>query len=75
MLAMAERKKPRKPGRPATGRKQTVTIQARVSPELHAALETMCATTRRTKNVEMVIALEAHLAAAGVWPGGKPKEP
>lgn len=66
MLVMApERKK--KPGRPK-GRVPSVSIQARVSPELHRALEQLAAKTRRTRNAELVLALEAHLAASGLWP-------
>ena len=73
MIAMAERKKPaRKPGRPATGREPHAPLQLWVSPELYAAFEEMLARTRRTKNVELIIALEAHLKAAGLWPPQRP---
>lgn len=54
-------------GRPR-GRKETEPIQARVSPELYEALQVLTARTRRTKNVELVLALEKHLAGYGLWP-------
>jgi hypothetical protein len=68
MLVMNQ-KRPKKKGvgRPP-GRKPTVAIQARVSPELGAALDALTEQTRRTKNVELVLALESHLKAAGLWP-------
>lgn len=60
----------KKRGRPQ-GRQETEVVQARVSPQLYAALDQLSAQTRRTKNAELVLALEAHLKAAGLWP---PKE-
>ncbi len=64
---MARNKKTTGRGRPK-GIKPTETIQARVSPELYAALDKLIATTRRSKNTELVLALEEHLRAAGLWP-------
>lgn len=67
MSVMAPERKKKKPGRPK-GRIPSVSIQARVPPALHHALEQLAAKTRRTRNAELVLALEAHLAAAGMWP-------
>jgi len=66
MLDVMPKKTPGR-GRPKGG-KPTESIQARVSLELHAALEKLTAQTRRTKNVELVLALEEHLRRAGLWP-------
>lgn len=68
-LTMSERK--RKPGRPKSAPPDLIVIQARVSPDLHAALEAAAASGRRTKNAELVLALEEHLKALGLWPRGK----
>lgn len=64
-LTMSERK--RKPGRPRTSPPDLIVIQAKVTPALHAALERAASRLRRTKNAEMVIALENHLKALGLW--------
>jgi hypothetical protein len=69
MLLMAS-KKPKR-GRPP-GRQTTVVIQARVSPALGDALDQLAAQTRRSKNTEMVLALEEHLKKAGLWPPPAP---
>jgi hypothetical protein len=61
---MSEKKHKR--GRPK-GRQITVVVQARVSPKMHAALEKLAEQNRRTKNTEMIIALEKHLHEAGLW--------
>jgi hypothetical protein len=65
MLGTMSEKKPKR-GRPK-GRQTTVVVQARVSPEMHAALEKLAERNRRTKNTEMIIALEKHLQEAGLW--------
>ncbi len=67
MIETMARKKSAGRGRPK-GVKPTEAIQARVSPALYAALEALVAETRRTKNVELVLALEEHLRRAGKWP-------
>ena len=68
MLVMAEKPKSgRGRGRPP-GRKEALVIQARVSRALFDALEALATQTRRTKNAELVLALESHLQAAGLWP-------
>jgi predicted HicB family RNase H-like nuclease len=64
---MASEKKPKR-GRPP-GRKESMVVQARVSPELHAALEKLAQQNRRTKNAELILALEKHLEEAGLWSG------
>jgi hypothetical protein len=65
IAAMTDKKK--KPGRPK-GRKETIVVQARAEPLMHEALERLAQQNRRTKNTEMLIALENHLRAAGLWP-------
>jgi hypothetical protein len=66
MIAMAKNKKR---GRPASG--LNVPIQIRVSPEMAAALELLISRSRRTRNVELTIAIEEYLKACGVWPTKK----
>lgn len=73
MLFMADKKKTGRVGRPP-GRKATVAMQARVSPDIYAALEKLVAKTRRSRNMELVIALEQHLASHGLWPPEPAKE-
>lgn len=65
MIAMAKKKR----GRPASG--YNVPIQIRVSPEIAAALELLISRSRRTRNVELTIAIEEYLTANGVWPPKK----
>ena len=61
-------------GRPK-GRKPSVSIQLRVPPELADQLEKLAARTRRTRNQEAILALEAHLEAADLWPPpARPKQ-
>ena len=67
MLGMAEKPKTGRRGRPA-GRKEAQVIQARVGQELFDALAALCSQTRRSKNTELVLALESHLKTAGLWP-------
>lgn len=68
LSAVAEKpKKPGKRGRPP-GRKETFVIQARVEWPLYEALEKLSAETRRTKNAELVLALEQYLQGLGKWP-------
>lgn len=68
IASMAEPKKPKRgKGRPK-GRRPTVVLQARVSPEMSEAFERLLQQTRRPKNTELIIALENHLKAAGFWP-------
>jgi hypothetical protein len=64
MLGIMAAKKPTR-GRPR-GRKPTVVVQARCSPQVHAALEALAERNKRTKNAELLIALEKHLRDAGV---------
>jgi hypothetical protein len=66
ITAMSEKKSKR--SRPKS-RPPTIVVQARVSPEIHAALERLAGQNRRTKNAEMLLALEKHLREAGCWPG------
>lgn len=70
MSATMTEKRKNSRGRPK-GRAPTVAVQARISPELHEAFERMRQQTRRSVTVEIVVALEAHLAAAGFWPPKK----
>lgn len=63
------KKKPR--GRPR-GRAVSKVIQATVEPALFDALDVLSHSTRRTKNAELVLAIEAHLKAAGLWPPASP---
>lgn len=65
MLGMA--KKTPKRGRPK-GSEPRLPIQVRVPKKLFDALETLCERTRRTKNIELVLALEAWLAKENLWP-------
>jgi len=67
MLDMAKK---RKPGRPATGRKETVAIFARVSPELGTAFEAYLDSQRPrpTTNAVIEILIEDFLTAQGFWP-------
>lgn len=46
----------------------TESIQARVEPALYKALEELAKRTRRTKNAELVLALEEHLRRNQLWP-------
>ncbi len=57
----------RKPGRPRHTAK-TVHVMSRISPELNAALEKITAKNRRSKNVEIAVALELYAAQEGFWP-------
>jgi hypothetical protein len=66
MIYMAHKPK-RRQGRPQ-GRKETMPVQARVDPKLHEALETLSERNRRSMSAELIIALEKHLAEAGLWP-------
>ena len=54
----------RGPGRPR-GRKKTLVIQARVDQALHDVLAALALENHRSKNAELVVALEAHAKAAG----------
>ena len=67
--------KKRKPGRPATGRKPTYIVYARVSPALGAAFEQYLERTRPRPSTTSAIelALEKLLTEAGYWP--PPPEP
>lgn len=67
MLVMAKKK----PGRPP-GRRPTIALQARIPEEMHQALGRLAEHTRRTRNTELVIALEKHLKAEGFWPPEPP---
>jgi len=69
MLLMPPKKQNKpgpKPGHPAT--------QAgfRLNSALMAALEVLCERNRRTKTAEIEMALEKHLAEAGLWPPTPP---
>jgi hypothetical protein len=65
MVVMAEKPKGKR-GRPA-GRREAVPIQLRIPPELFEALKQLIGGTRRSKNAEMMLALEKHLADHGLW--------
>jgi hypothetical protein len=67
MMSVTMAKK-RKPGRPKTSPDDLVVVQARVTPAMHAALEEAAALGRRTKNSELIIALEKHLESLNLWP-------
>lgn len=54
-------------GRPQV-RDESFVIQARVDRFLFEALEKLVARSRRSKNAELVIALENHAQLHGVWP-------
>lgn len=66
MLLMAD-KKPSKRGRPRI-RAATVVIQVRVTPEMGRALSELARQSRRSRNTELVIALEDRLKANNLWP-------
>jgi hypothetical protein len=74
MLDMANKPKSGGRGRPP-GRKATYVIQARVPQPIWDALGALVRKTRRTKNVELVLALERHLADAGLLPPPGPPPP
>lgn len=59
--------KGRSRGRPRTDLPGQVVVQVKVGERVHAALERAAAIGRRTKNAELAIALEEHLAALGLW--------
>lgn len=71
------KKKPNGPGRPATGRKPTITIYARVRPELGEALEAYLASLRPrpTGTAVLEAALEDFLQGKGFWPPPQTKQP
>jgi hypothetical protein len=72
ILGMAKERtnKPKKLGRPATGRTPTTTVFARISPDLGKALEAYVESVRpRTTTTAVVsLAIEEHLARVGFWP-------
>lgn len=43
-------------------------VTFRLADDMLAALDSLAETTRRSKTTELEIALEAHLAKAGLWP-------
>lgn len=71
LTTMPRNTKPSGRGRPK-GAKPTESIQARVDPALYEALEKLSKRTRRTKNAELILALEEHLRQAGLWPPAAP---
>jgi hypothetical protein len=77
MLAMAKQpKKGRRGRRPSANRTESVTLQARVSPDLARAFEALVYQTRRAKQTEIILALEGHLKLHGLWPpAGSPTGP
>lgn len=46
----------------------TVAFQFRCPGPLHRALALLVTDTRRTKNTELILAVEAYLASLGKWP-------
>jgi hypothetical protein len=62
--------KPKKPGRPQTGRKPTYILYARIKPSIGAALDAYIAATRPTptQTSAVELALEEFLAKQGFWP-------
>lgn len=70
MLAMAKAPKPSKPkrGRPPGKTREYVAFQVRFGVKLHRQLLKALAVSRRTKNAEVELALEQHLATIGLWP-------
>jgi precorrin-6B methylase 2 len=72
MIATMSKKKG--PGRPKTRPAGYVVVQARVPPELNAALESAAALGRRTKNAELIIALEERMQRLKLWAPTSPAE-
>jgi hypothetical protein len=68
--AMASEKKKRGRPRPAD-KEPAVVLSVRMTQAHRAALAEAVARSRRTASVEMVVALEAHLTAQGLWPWPK----
>jgi hypothetical protein len=73
---MREKKDKKGRGRPATGRTPSVTIFARVPPQLAEALEMYLNGLRPKPSTTAVViaALEDFLQAKGFWPLKQPKE-
>jgi hypothetical protein len=72
-LAMTERKKkPKPPGRPATGRQTPIPLSVRISQAHLDALRAATAISHRTLSTETLVAIEAHLTALGLWPPPPP---
>lgn len=64
-------KKPK--GRPK-GRRPAVAVQVRMPPDVSAAIESLAAKNHRTRNGEIMIAVEKHLRDEGVWPHKEAKQ-
>jgi hypothetical protein len=65
--------KPRKPSPPPDDgprrpKRTGVPLHIYVPPELRAAMDALAERNRRLLTTEVIMALEAHLAAAGLWP-------
>lgn len=61
---------PRKPGRPATGRKPTYILYARIQPRLGAAFEAYIEATKPkpSQTAALELALEEFLTSRSFWP-------
>jgi hypothetical protein len=63
----------RGPGRPPKDQPRELSLATRGTPDHYRALQTLADRTRgRTMSVEILIAIENHLAANGLWPPPKP---
>jgi hypothetical protein len=69
-VKMPDMAKKRKPGRPATGRRPTYLVYARIDPALGAAFDQYLEKTRPkpTTTAAVELALERLLTEAGYWP-------
>lgn len=56
------------PDKPKPKRSPAYTVYARINPALGAALDLKLSRSRRSLTAELELALEAWLAADGLWP-------
>lgn len=70
MIRMANRKHTTTPGEtpPPKGTRRGRPLHVWLDPRMREALDALAARTRRLITTEVVMALEKHLAEAGLWP-------
>jgi hypothetical protein len=58
----------RQPKRPKKPNRSGVPLHVYIPPELRAVIDAMAGSNRRPLTTEVIIALENHARAAGLWP-------
>lgn len=72
MLDMAKRRKTDDDASKPKPNRTGVPLYVYVPPEIRSAIDELAERNRRPLTSEVLIALEAHLKAAGLWPPKKP---